>query len=248
MPAKHNQFDPMEVDRVELEYPKETMHEHYNDDTHGDPEGAERRSQRDTLFPDWVYRDFELSTKTYYGKPVEGGKQILIPKKVTIEEIWKVHENGIKVKEEIDNCLKLGTMQPDYKDISLSWMMVFENTPSSEQYPIMFALGRLVDEKLAERAVRKYQFLTALDRPNQNKEYLDRTYENAMQAAGRAGMYVMIHREIWKFLQWKNEPQYLGVRQAIEWSQIRYAEYLDKQHRNESNVKQATMNDYKVAF
>jgi hypothetical protein len=246
--TKHLQFDPMEVDRVELESPKETEHAHYNDDTIGDPEGAEARSEARSELPEWIFNDFELSPKSYFGKRYEDGQLHLIPKKQVIEEIFDIHEQGFNAPKEIGNCLALGTAESDFETIRDAYMMVLEVTPVTESFPLMNAVSKICEEKFAQRAIRKYLFLQACDRPSAKDDYLEELHSRALQASARAGLYFMTHRALWKHLQWNGEPRYVGVRQQIEWAQVRTAEGLEKKHRSGPRVRQENIRNYDVNF
>ena len=57
-------FDPTEQETEELLPKNETDQEDFNDDTLADPEGAKAREpqNRGTLYPSWIYRDYQVGT------------------------------------------------------------------------------------------------------------------------------------------------------------------------------------------
>ena len=247
--AKHLQFDPSELERNELETKVKTDQDDYSPDTQGDPEGSEARSLSRSDFPDWVFTDFDLSRRDYYGKPYPGEEMHLIPKRGAIEEIFDIHMQGITDEEQMTNCLVMGGKEHDFTEIKDAYLSLINALPEREQYNAMRGLSSATEEALAQRAILKYRFLSTADRGGNNEEYLEKLHTQALQASARAGLYVLVHRELWKFLQWKGEPKYdRSVQRAIEWAQVRSSQYIEDRHGSTEGRNSVSMTKYNVAF
>lgn len=244
-PNRSLQMDGIEL-RTELEYPKETEHAHYTDDTQGDPEGAEvrahARSER-VDYPEWVFGNFKLSKTTYYGKPWPDKGEHLIPREVTIQEILEVHEQGMQ-GEFLDNCLTMGAKMNRFEILKQKYLELVDEAPADLQFGIMRGLGNSVEEALAKRAVSKFRFGEAADRANMDEDKLSDLFQRAMNDAEKAGALMWIHRAAWQSLQWKSEPKYTRVKNSIVLEQIRAAEYIDKTYGTKDQVKRAKLKEY----
>lgn len=232
-------------DRVELEHHVKTSHDDYTDDTQGDPEGAMTRAEkRDTLeFPEWVYGNFMLSSKTYYGKSWPDGGKHLIPREVVVREIMSVHEESME-NEALEGCLRLGLSLDGFESFKENYLNLIDNAPQFAQFDIMNGLQNSVERALARRAISKYRYLEAADRTGTKEEYLSDLYSYAMRDATQAGALIWIHRDAWRSLQWKSEPKYIRVQNAVVLEQISAAKRVEEKYGTASNVKQATTGDY----
>ena len=170
-PNQSLQMDGIEL-RKELEYPKETEHAHYTDDTQGDPEGAEVRAHarfERVDYPEWVFGNFKLSKTTYYGKPWPDKSEHLVPREATIQEILEIHEQGMQ-GEFLDNCLTMGVKMNRFEILKQKYLELVDEAPVDLQFGIMRGLGNSVEEALAKRAVSKFRFSEAADRANMDKD------------------------------------------------------------------------------
>lgn len=244
-PNQSIQMDGIEL-RKELEYPKETEHAHYTDDTQGDPEGAEARAagRFDRVdYPEWVFGNFKVSKTTYYGKPWPDKTEHLVPRETTIQEIFEIHEEGMQ-GDHLDNCLIMGQKMNRFETLQQKYLELVDEAPVELQFGIMRGLGNSVEEALAKRAVSKFRFSEAAARTNMEEDKLADMFGRAMNDAEKAGALIWIHRECWKLLQWKNEPKYMRVKNSIVLEQIRAAEYIDKTYGSKDQVKRAKLKEY----
>jgi hypothetical protein len=231
-------------DRVELESPIKTEHEHYTEDTLADPEGAERRSMKDQLeFPEWVYNNFMLSPKTYYGKAWPDGGKHLTPRVNVIKEIMDVHTASMQ-KEPLEGCMEMGLKMSNFDEIKQAYLQLIDVSPQSMQFDIMNGLGNSVERALARRAISKQRYLEAADRTGTKEDYLSDLYGYAMRDAETAGALLWIHRDCWRSLQWKSEPKYMRVENSVILEQINAAKRIEEKFGTARNVKQAATSDY----
>lgn len=231
-------------DRVELESPIKTEHDHYTDDTIGDPEGAERRAQADKLeYPEWVYNNFIPSKKTYYGKPWPDGGEHLIPRAFVIKQIMDVHEASMQ-PEPIEGCMKMGEKMTGFAEIRHAYAVLLDTLPSTMHFDFMNSIGDMTNRALARRAISKQRYLEAAERTGTKEEYLSDQYTRAMTNSEQAGAMLWIHRDCWRTLQWKGEPKYLRVENAVVLEQISAARNIEERYGTKSNVKLAATGDY----
>lgn len=236
--------------RTEMEYPKETEHAHYTDDTQGDPEGAEQRAAGayDRLeFPEWIFGNFKLSPNTFWGKRWPDGKEHLVPRERTIEDILAVHES-IMTEEKITGALKLGLAMPGFAALKDKYLDLITEATGQIQFGVMRGLQNTTEEALARRAVTRWRYNEAHDRKNTTDEQLQKIFDRAMADSETAGALIMIHREAWRLLQWKNEPNYMRIRNAVIMEQVSSARWMETTYGNKDSVSRATEREYSEAM
>lgn len=233
-------------DRVEIEYGKETKHDDYTDDTQGDPEGAEVRAsyreERNT-YPDWVLRNYQPSKVTAYGKPWTDGQEHLIPRPSTVNDCVETHKEGM-TEPFITNCLAMGVKHADFQKLRDRWIDLIDAAPTNLQFEVMRGLQSATENALARRAISRNTFNEAADNNSSKDEYVEKRFDQAMKDATMAGMLVMIHRAAWQHLQWKNEPQYNRVDNAILLELTRTASFFEKEYGSKDTVSRATLREY----
>lgn len=239
-------------DRVELEYKKETTHDDYTDDTLGDPEGAEARAaaRSERLeFPEWVFGNFKLSPVTYYGKPWPDKQQHLIPRELTIDEIMAVHDIGMTDRF-VTGCFNLAAMMPNFEEMKQKYLELLDVVSQPMQFDVMNGLQNSVERSLARRAVARFRYNEAADRANTKDDYLEGLFSRMESEAMQAGANMLIHRACWRSLQWKNEPKYTRVRNAIVLEQINAAKYVEEKFGSKDTVSRAKISQYgdEIAF
>lgn len=241
-----NHFDPLlEGERKELVAEVETTQDMYTDDTIADPEGAAAREEAEitAIFPDWVYGDYELSPKTLWGKAWPDGKDHLVPKQITIDAVIDLHKQGEQHYREMVK-LAYSTDETRIKALIDGFETALAGCAGSDHFPLLKGIGDQVQTFLAERAYRKYLFVSAADRHNDDAmpDYVENLHTNMMTAAANAGVWYELHSHCWNYVQWKNAPRYY-VDNAIKLRLVNAARYLDENYRSEQ-PKLAKTSDY----
>lgn len=246
--TKVTQFDPSDLEREELTHDIETRHDHYTDDSIGDPEGAAARAQyqESALYPDWVFNDFTVATHNIWGKRWEDGKEHLVAQQSTIDTVMRLHDEGMSSFTMIDGMTSLAddstvaTMIDNYTNI-------LEAVGSNFHYAVVKGIGDATTTALAERAYRKHLYTAAFGRVRDvNAElppYVENLQTQAMEASANAGVWYLVHKAVWEHLQWSNAPKYY-VLNDVKLRLVNAAKYIEANHRAVQPVK-ATATDHK---
>jgi len=242
------QFDPADMEREELTYDVKTRHDHYTEDTLGDPEGAAARADTKAKYPFWILNDFEASLTDSYNKSFNDGKEHLRPQESTIQSVYDTYIEGISSAKMVDGMTNLA--DPAVTDALVhSYTTILDSVGSANQFPIVASMGDITADALRKRAYAKHQYLTAFDKPiDADKplpDWLETKQTRAMEAAAYAGSWYQAHRNIWEYLQWNNTPSYTyQARERITYMLHKNAADLDKRFREVEPVI-ATVSDYK---
>lgn len=248
--TKNIQFDPADIERVELETHVKTQHEDYTDDSQGDPEGAARRAANveRQLYPDWVFSDYELSTSNIWGKRNPDGKPHLVASSSTIQAILNCHDSGMSNQKEIEGMYSL-TSEADVTTLVNHYIQIMDVVGSTQHFAVMRGVGDATTAALAERAYRKYLYRSAYDRAlrttNANAalpEYVENLETRGMEAAAKAGLWHQVHKELWSYTQWKGSPKYY-VENEVKLRLVNAAKYIEANHKAVEPIK-PTMADH----
>ena len=230
--TKTTQFEPDVADREELTTKSDTHLDDYEDDGTTDPEGKARRAEtnRRLLFPPYVFDEYRLSARTYWGKPWEDGKEHLVPLDSTVDEVMHIHDNSGTVFADLANGAKSEIVDPMVK-ASCDFMDAMGDAGA---FAFMQGFGDTVNKMFAERAYSKYLFLRYLDRLGDKdvNEYGEGLETRMMAAAENLGNFYKVHLDLWDHLQWKNEPTYPRVKNAVELRLVNAAKWVDENRRN----------------
>ena len=247
-----NHFDPiLEGEREELLPAKETTQDMYTDDTIGDPEGAAARqeAQEQASFPDWVFNDYVLSTKTVWGKAWSDGKEHLVPKQTTIDSVINLHKAG---EENYLQMVKMAhsTDAARIESLKNGYETVLADATGKDVFPVLKGIGNQVQVALAERAYRKHLYIAAADRVPADQpqpEYVENLQTNMFNAATDAGVWYDLHAHCWNYVQWKNSPVYY-VDNEIKLRLVNAARYIDENYRSVKPVVAPTSEQVKLAI
>lgn len=241
------QFDPADMEREELTHEVKTKHSDYTPDTLGDPEGSQTRAENVATaeFPDWVYTDYEPSTTTLWGGSWPDGKAHLVPLKSTVDSVIQLHVEGM------DNYAGMVdlAMKSEGSTIDLlrdTYDTILTQTPDKYHFGVLRGIGNQVQTLLAERAYRKYLYISAAgrvrDTSKEMPEYVEKLQDSMFTASIDAGVWYTVHQDCWKSVGWKGQPTYY-VENEIKYRLINAAKYIDTTHRAVQPVR-ATMADY----
>lgn len=243
------QFDPNELETKEPSTPERNLDTKMHEDVTTDPEGAATRRNPDAgqSFPGWVFGDFEESKTNYWGSKWADGRSYLIPRKATVGSIMAIHEDGL------DNLVLIAERakkedETTYQALQASYTGLICVVPSRHHFSIIRGLGDAVTTLLGERAYAKYRYIQALEsqRPddNSNTDYVDDIATKMQEASYDAAMWWSVHQDAWKEAEFRHEPKYPRVENAIAMRLINVASYVEKKHRITNTAKPVT-DDYK---
>lgn len=238
--TRHTQFDPAELPTTEPgDGPEQTQLERLAaaEDTQGDPEGVEeRRSVTRSDFPEWAFNEFTLSSKNYYGTPFEDGQMHLIPREDVINQIISLHTASVEDARQRNAMIELARKDlPEEVEAfgEAVEAMLDGVTDNALQYEVVVqALGTATNTAMAERAVDKFTYLSAIDRVrpgDEQPDWVQNIQDRMFKTAARAGLWYIAHRHAWTIAEYKGEPKYF-VDSAVKRRLINKAEWVEKNH------------------
>lgn len=249
--AVHAQFDPMDLERNEPGVAERGRLEGVHEDPTTDPEGAAVRANPDAgnMFPAFVFEDFELSKRMGNGQPWADGKEHLVPKRHTIEQIMELHEHGLQ--PEIFQGMKQRASEQDayrVERLLTGYRLILSSDDDRMRaFDVMRSIGDICNRKLAERAVRKYQLISALSRANiqdgKMPDFVEKSEERAAKASLEAGIWALVHGTLWLETDYSGSPQYY-VRGQVVFALNDQAKFFEQNYRRESVMERASSDDY----
>jgi hypothetical protein len=249
--AKHLQFDPSTLERSEPSMPERGLLEGANEDPTTDPEGAERRADPEAGndYPSFVLEDYEMSDRMSNGRKWDDGRKHLIPKQITLRRVYDLHESGMKPETFLEMKRRAHREQEQLVTQYLTgYRHIVDNDDPREVFEVMRSIGDICNRALADRAVRKHQFISMSDRMKMNDdgsmpESLEKAETSMRIASEKAGVWTLVHNTLWKELGWKGEPRYYA-NYAIDVKLRDLAKYFEDNFRRTSSVERAQLSDY----
>lgn len=250
--TKHLQFDPADLERKEpgegIDY---TPLSRVIDDETTDPDGVAARAapDRDSMFPQWVFNDFELSNRMSNGGKWADGKSHLVPKESTVKQVMECHEQGMQPEIFYGSKVRAEKNEPEFvAKLLKGYRFILEGEEDGQRrFDMMRSIGDICNRKLAERAYQKYRLLDSLARANiqdgQMPDFVEKVEERCAKASAEAGVWCLVHGTLWLENGYKNTPRYYVAGQ-IRFALNDTARYLDTNQRQQSAVQRAESHDY----
>ena len=203
----------------------------YLQDPTTDPDISQRQAMAGNDYPPFVFVDYQLSNKSYWGKPNQDGKDHLIPKKEAITQVYEIHLQGEKTLGKMVELARMPANAANFKIIEDAYGVMIAGTDTEYQFPLMSSLGSITSRAFAERAFQKYMYLQAAAKLNPDEEppeWFGLMVDRMTKASAACGTWSWVHLCAWQKLEWKGSPVYNNVMNDIIMRMVNNAKYLEK--------------------
>jgi hypothetical protein len=204
----------------------------YLQDPTTDPDIAQRQAQSGNEYPPFVFVDYHLSSKSYWGKPNADGKDHLVPKREAIAQVYQIHLDGEKTIGKMIELARQPANAANFLLIEQSFTKMLASTDVEYQFPIMNSLASMTSRAFAERAFQKYMYLAAaakLKDGEEPPEWFGGMTDRMTKASAACGTWSWVHLCAWRQLEWSGSPTYNNVMNDIIMRMVNNARYLEKQ-------------------
>ena len=229
----YNLPNNLDADREELTYPQATQHDHYSADTNADPEGSAERDRvtRDS-WPLFVLENFYDDTSNLWGKPNPNSRPALRPLASYIMDCIRFSDISDDDQVALQKLQLNETEQTEA--LVASYTAILEAVPNGTRFEIMKSVANITTKYLASRAVAKATYFSATGKLTESHEptpeYIERMQDRMFAAATDAAVWMRVHGDLWKYLQWSNTPMYY-TENAIKLELHNKAAYFDREYR-----------------
>lgn len=203
----------------------------YVPDTTTDPDIAQRQAETGNDYPTFVFIDYRLSDKSYWGKPNPDGKEHLVPKKEAIVAVYDIHLAGEQTIGKMIELARGPANNANFKLIEDAYNSMIAGTDTEYQFPLMSALASMTSRAFAERAFQKYMYLQAASKLKDGEEppeWFGAMVDRMTKASAACGTWSWVHLCAWKQLEWSGSPTYNNVMNDIIMRMVNNARYLEK--------------------
>lgn len=203
----------------------------YQQDPSTDPDIQQRQAMSGNDYPPFVFVDYSLSNKSYWGKPNADGKDHLIPRKEAIAQVFELHLQGEATIGKMIELARGPANLANFKLIEDAYSVMIAGLDIEYQFPIMSSLGSITSRAFAERAFQKYMYLQAASKLNPDEEppeWFGAMTDRMTKASAACGTWSWVHLCAHRTLEWKGTPTYNNVMNDIIMRMVNNAKYLEK--------------------